>query len=638
MYSNSRRGALHGLRDMEEIYKMKKNLIFGILLFLAVAASFSLVGRGVFAQDSIVCAVHSSEGTCQDVELSQVSPGSETYTTSCTQGPGECEIGTCVDTNQGTCTESARAACDPSIGGEFYSTSPTNTPACYVGCCIVGTGGSVTTKAHCDELGLSYPGASDFVEGVTNDLQCTVLAAPLLEGACVYTTATEKTCEFRTQEDCLEMKETNPSATFYANWLCTNENLQNEGVNCRKTRLTTCVSEKDPIYFVDSCGNPANIYNATIWDTERERDYWNYIAGTNGVSLPEIATPGSTTNGYCTYFSNSGDSSTCAQYDRNIDTGGAPQSGDYICRDLNCKSGSFVQEFDVKYNRNPVNGETWCARTDISNPTKIVFGNNSGLTDEAGGSAALFSSLAKNQSLPGSRDFLLGCHNGRVTIEMCADYRNKICEQNQNSNGVWQSRCVLNNWASCYTQNSSQNCLNPEIGGDCQWILGVSILRDDGGNRPVYDAEADKLVPREGDEDKRLGAACVPKYPPGFAVSADSSDNAQSAAVGTCNIASTNCIVQFDRGSLGSLVNAEGAWYVAGPLINRRLNITCLDDDGLIIPGWEKNFTNLCMSLGDCGISANYINTGGSNSPADLFEIMGRLSEEGNETTPAYHL
>jgi hypothetical protein len=619
---------------MEEIYKMKKrNLIFGILLFLFIAINFSLM-QNVFAQGSTVCAVHSSEGICQDVDLSGVSPGSETYTTSCTQGPGECAIGTCVDTNLGTCLASSRAACDPTIGGEFYDTSPTNTPACNDGCCIVGTGGSVTTRAHCEKLGLDFPGASNFIEGITNDLECTVTAAPTLEGACVYDTATGKTCSFETQEDCSTRIETNPGTAFHPNWLCTNENLQNEGVNCQETHFTTCVSGKDPVYFKDSCGNPANIYDATIWNTDRERNYWNYVAGTNDVSLPEIATPGSTTNGYCDY-----PRSTCAQYDRSIDIGGAPQSpGDYICRDLSCKAGPFVQEFYDKYNRNPVNGETWCARTDINNPAKITFGNNSGLTDETGGSATLVSSLGKNQSLPGSRDFRLGCNNGRVTIEMCADYRNKVCGQNQNSNGVFQSGCVLNNWATCYIQSTSQDCLNPDIGGDCQWIIGISNLRDDEGNRPVYDVEADKLIPREGDDDKRLGASCVPKYPPGFSVSADASDTAKAAAIGTCSIPNTNCIVQFERGALESLFGTEDfGWRVSGPLINRKLNITCLDDNGTIMPGWEKNFTNLCFAMGDCGISANYINTRGYNSLTDLFEVMGNLSET-NETPPAYHL
>lgn len=638
-------------------YKMeKRNLIFGILVLLVIATSFFLE-TNVSAQTSTVCAVQSNEGICQDVDPSQVTPGSETYTTSCSQGPGQCKRGTCVDTNLGTCTESSFAACNPAAGGEFYDTSPANTPVCNTGCCIVGTSGSVTTRAHCDELGLAYPGARDFIESVTNDLACTVLAAPILEGACVYSTATAKTCEFLTQENCLDRKQTNPDAAFYATWLCTNENLASEGVNCRKTELTMCVTGKDAVYFRDSCGNPANIYDSTVRnDANREKVYWNYVVGTNDIPFPAIATPGSTTNGYCDH-----PSSTCALYNSAIDTDGAPVLGDYICRDLRCKSGDFVPEFQAKYGRTPVNGETWCARTDIGNFDGMVFGSNAGLIDEskvpvlsengtpildATGAtilteapATLFSSIVKNQSLPGARDFVLGCHNGRVTVEMCADYRNEICSQDQNTNGIYQSQCILNRWTGCYTQKTQQDCLNPEIGGDCQWVRGISILRDDDGNRPVWDPETDSLIPRTEDNKRLLmGASCVPKYSPGFDVSTTNSEAAQIAAVQTCMIADTNCIVQFERGSLASLFDDERAWHVSGPLLNPRSNITCLDDDGTIVPGWEKNFTNLCYSLGDCGISANYINTPGYNSASDLFEVIGNLSGGGETTAPEYHL
>ncbi|MDE1848921.1 MAG: hypothetical protein KGH55_02725 [Nanoarchaeota archaeon] len=627
--------------------KTKKRDLALVILTAGILIAGLLVLQNspiISAQGSTVCAVHSSLGWCQDVDPSLADPNYPTYQTSCSNGPGECAVGTCVNTNQGTCLSSSQAACDPSLGGQFYSTSPDNTPVCQQGCCVIGNeGGSITTKAHCDAMAPLYPGATEtFRADVTDQIQCSILGAPTVQGACVYSTGSGKTCKFDTQQDCLNMQKTFSGATFYKNYLCTNKDLTNQGVNCTKTQMTTCFSGQAQVYFVDSCGNQANIYNANEYN---DPNYWNYIAGTNGVAYPSPVDVNNINsqnspkyNGNCDSFN----SSTCMAYNRNIDSV-QPQYGNYVCRNLNCVSGPFVQQFVSDYGRAPVNGESWCARTDPSNPNAVIFGNNTGLTSNNGGNATLASDLSKSQDLPGGRDFVLGCYNGQVTVEGCADYRNQICEQNQNSNGVYQSLCVLNNWRSCYAQNSSAAC---EAAGDCQWIVGASILKDPNTYLPyVYNSTTDQLVPRSDSGnllgqiapgifastsyDSRPGASCVPKYAPGFDASPTASQNSAADATTICSIPNTNCFVNFTRGALASLtggaVHAEGG---AGGWMVQDAHITCLDNDGNLTDAtkWMTNFTNLCFSLGDCGVSANYINTSGSNSINDMFKVYGNLS------------
>ncbi len=616
---------------------MKRGIAFAVTLgIIIIGAMILFKSSTVFAQESTVCAVHSSQGTCQDVSPSQVTSGSATYQTSCSTGPGECAVGTCV-TSDGVCLPSPHASCDTSLGGTWYSTSPSNTAVCNTGCCVIEKqGGSITTRANCNSQAALNPGAkTEFRTDITNDLVCSAMAFASDQGACVISTNTGETCKFTTQGDCLNI--TNDANEFHKNWLCTNQNLQNEGVNCTKTRDTQC-SVDGKVYFKDSCGNLANVYDySRISDT----DYWNFVAGSQSGGTPtieSIATPGSATNGNCDYSSGS----KCAAYDSNIDTGGAPRSGDYICRNLNCNSGPFVSEFNSAYNRNPVNGETWCARTDLGDPSKIAFGSNTGLTSGSGGNATLISSINKNDSLPGSRDFVLGCYDGQVTVEACSDYRNKICQQNLNNNSVYQASCVLNNYRSCYTQDSSSAC---SAAGDCQWIVGVSILKDNNGYPLVYDSSTGDLVkmtdekggsgtlgifknaPDGVDDLGRPGAACVPKYTPGFNTAATATQSESTSNVAVCNIGSLTCLVNYTRGAIAGLtggkVHAAGGnegWYVSGV-------VSCLDDNGKIVKGWEDNYTNMCLAIGDCGIGADYVGTNGANSQSSMFKVFGNLSD-----------
>lgn len=627
----------------------KRGLVFGVFLFAILIIGFVVLQKGYFVSaqtTSTVCAVHSSQGWCQDVLPSQADPNYPTYSVSCSQGPGECAIGTCVNTKTGTCLQSPVITCPTSDGGQFYSTSISNTPVCQQGCCIIGTSSSLTTQAHCDAEAPNYPGAQEtFRSDVTNEIQCLMLANPNETGACVYDTGKGKTCKFTTKSDCSSIEKTSSSATFYKNYLCTNQNLHNLGVNCTKTKMTECLTGYDQVYFQDSCGNRANIY----WAGEyTDANYWNYVAGTNNVPLPPAVNinsgsstdPSSVANdGNCDSFSGS----TCSAYNKAIDLTGATY-GTNVCRNLNCVSGPFVQQFknDPKLGdgRTPVNGESWCARTDPSDPTKIIFGDNTGLTGSSDGSSLLVSSLSKTQNLPGSSDYVMGCYNGQITTTLCDNTRNKICSQTGNSSTVFNGVCTLNQWSSCYTQNSSSAC---NSAGNCQWVIGASILRDKNGTLLVYDNSTGDLVQMvdkkgsggiiagqgnkpDGIDDKgRPGAACVPKYAPGFSVSADSSQKAQASAVQICNIASTNCFVNFTRSAASSLLYSNfptKGWKIDAS------SITCLNNDGNLTnaTGWVTNFTNMCFALGDCGVSLNYIGKKGSNTQSDMFKIFGNLT------------
>jgi hypothetical protein len=300
------------------------------------------------------------------------------------------------------------------------------------------------------------------------------------------------------------------------------------------------------------------------------------------------------------------------QYNSSIDPV-APADGKYICRSLSCNTGPFVSEFENGFDNGrsnslpqyPVNGETWCGTQNGNgqNVNGVLIGENPGI---AGTSVP---NVDKTGNNPGSRDLRFICYNGQVTVDPCADYRNQICVEGQ-VNGVQSGACVTNRWRDCYAQNNKADCLNTDQ-RDCQWIVGVSILKDSTGAPLIYDSTTEKLVPSAGNTG--IGASCVPKYTPGFDLSSNSTS---SDATQICSLANTNCFVTFQTTVLGSNWQPEG-------------NVTCLNYvNGQVVPvqSWLDNYKNICMALGDCGVSENYVGGPGYYTQNDLFTITGNLS------------
>ncbi|MDD5699728.1 MAG: hypothetical protein PHH00_00850 [Candidatus Nanoarchaeia archaeon] len=592
--------------DGQDKNKMKKKkLLNGFLLigiFFLALQSISLV--------SAYCAEYTNwaggGAWCQDVTQSECDSAYRCKAIAC-ESTDYCSTGTCVNTITGTCFSSPQATCNPSNNGTWYITLPSSTPTCSMGCCLVGDQASFTTSAGCDILSGRAGISPNFDKTVTSNSACTALARPQEKGACVYDTSSGRTCQFITRESCTEM--TSYATTFYEGFLCTNPTL---GTNCKPTEDTSCFEGSDQVFFVDTCGEQANVYDANN-TVGINPNYWNYAAGTvtgleNGVTVPpgdNLGNIGSATSGNCNYYLGS----TCMAYNRNIDPV-APAKGDNICRNVNCVSGTFSDLFNALYSRAPYNGETWCGKA-TNTGVQLTSGN-------PGINSADFLSYDKTGNNPGDTEIVFSCANGRITTEANAAYRSKVCVQDTDENGYISGGFVVNKWQDCYYQNSSVSCLNNTEVRDCKWVTGASILKDSATGQPlVYDEGQDSLVISTGKDDTRPEAACVPKYPPGFDISASGGATDISSST-ICGLASRTCVVNYSAGIFGNWI--VGATLDRGPIV-------CLNDDEELVEDWASNMENMCRSLGDCGVSVNYVGKDGSNVRTNLFNVVrGNMS------------
>lgn len=563
---------------------------------------------------------------CQDVPQSECATGYRCNAIACAS-TDYCSIGTCVNTITGQCSSSPQATCNPANEGTWYITPQSSTSACFHGCCLIGDQASFTTNAGCTILAGQAGISPNFDATVTSDDACRALARPQEKGACVYETSSGRTCKFITRQACTEITSV---TTFHEGFLCTNPEL---GTNCKATEQTTCLSGSDQVFFVDTCGNSANVYDSNN-TVNLNPNYWNYAAGTvtgleNGVTVPpgdNLGNIGSATSGNCNYYLGS----TCMAYNRNIDPI-APAKGDNICRNVNCVSGTFSNLFNAVYTteanptRRPYNGETWCGKA-TSGGIELTHGNpgitSMSMIDLQQGSLAVgptdFSDYSKSWNNPGDTEILFACMNGKITTEVSAAYRSKVCIQNIDERGYISGGFVFNKWQDCYFQNSSASCLNNET-RNCKWITGASILKDPATGQPlVYDEGQHLLVISTGRSDTRPEASCVPKYPPGFNPSTSGSATDTSTQT-ICGLASRTCVVNLTRGIIG---RAGDFWRI--PAGDR---ITCLNGDETLVEDWASNMENMCRSLGDCGVSINYVGRDGSNVRSNLFTVVrGNMS------------
>lgn len=631
----------------------RRDVVLGILLIsvlLIVFLNSSLVSA---TSTQTVCAIYTKQGTtCQDVLPSDVNTNpaypTTSYNTACSS-VADCS-GTCVDPTDGLCAASNKYDCTSS-SGNYFSSLPNQVPQCAVGCCLLGDQSSLTTQDNCQNLSSQKGVNLNFDPNVNDQATCSAMAYPEIKGACVYQTSSTTTCQFTTKKNCDSLT-AGTNIKFYPDFLCTNQNL---GTNCVKTQETTCLDTSDQVFYVDSCGNTANVYDSTKYNTI---NYWNYIAGTNGVANvsggDNNGNRESPTNGNCNYLNGS----TCMEYNAATDTN-KPIYGDNICRDLSCKTGSFVSVFTTAYGsartqagipKYPVNGESWCG-TEING--RIILGGTNGSTlsytlgnyvnnnnagsivtgvfGSAGGASYLLPStlnLDKSSALPGTVYTEFICQNGEITTKTY-DARQKVCDQYETTNGYFSSSIAMNRWQDCYYQNSSKNCLDNST-RDCEWILGYSIENDPSTGLPyVYDSATDQLVPRQDTKgalgalqpDSRPGASCVPKYAPGFDISVDGLLTSSGIITGpstkpACSLATTICNVTYTRSKAATVVNAP--WELSPD----NGNVVCLTQGEDLAQPWTSSISNLCSSLGDCGMSVNYVGTSGSNGPNDLFKVF----------------
>jgi hypothetical protein len=375
----------------------------------------------IVAQEASYCSEKTIDGAwCQNVPEAKIDANYRSAPTSC-DATSFCKSGCCYDSSEGTCMRNTPQIVCENDGGVWSDSASCEVPQCELGCCLIGNQAAFVSQQRCKRLSSLYALDINFRTDIANEIQCILSTTSEVKGACVFEEEFETRCQFLSKAKCFGLGSANVS--FHEDYLCTADELN---TICAKTEKTTCVDGRDEVFFVDSCGNVANIYDAS---KKNDAAYWTKIVD-KGESCGAGGNNGdSAVCGNCDYYLGS----TCKEYNRGADKR-RPQYGDNICRNLDC-------ELDgVPYQH----GETFCA--------------NSKGTDE---------------SLPGSRNFRLVCYNGEISVEPCADRRAEVCLESD-IDGFKTAACRANRWQDCTKHTLKKDCENKDR-RDCEWIGGTTI-------------------------------------------------------------------------------------------------------------------------------------------------------------------
>ncbi len=531
---------------------------FRILIALILILVFALIPLAFSQQKVNFCCEKTISGAwCQNTLeencYTSINPSTNQpfrKTAASCQATSFCKPGCCVDTDEGLCMENTPEVVCTASTGTWNEDSQCNIPQCNLGCCILGDQASFVTQTRCKKLSSFYDLETNFNPSIKEETACILTAHLQDKGACVYEYNYQRTCKFTTREACMNLHGINltSGAEFHEDFLCSADEL---ATNCGPTTETICLEGKDEVYFKDTCGNPANIYDANkIYS--KSSSYWQKIVPKKESCRPDSdnGNANSKTCGNCDYFRGS----VCAK--------GKADYGDNICTDLNC--------YDTKNGNDFKNGESWC----------VYQGK-----------------VGKGRDLVGSRHFRHICINGEEVIEPCADFRNEVCieEELSTADGNFiESGCRINRWLDCPDQNND-SCLNTDK-RDCYWLEGeFSFDRElseapaespgkvfSGGNTGGFGGgiTGNAVLYSEKKEDK---GACLPTVPPGLKFW--ESGNAQSI----CSLGSTVCRVKFEENIFGSE--------------------KCKDNCECLTIEWATKANRLCTSLGDCGAYVNIAGT-----------------------------
>jgi len=500
-------------QENKKISVKEASLLLGIIT-LSVFLIFIFNSALIYAQSTTssntnsqsqvsYCCERTKDGAyCQNAPLNDCDSSLRSTPTSC-EATSFCQKGTCYDSDEGLCMENVPEEACKQANGLWNEGTPDSIPQCSLGCCLVGQQASYTTLQRCKKMSADFGLITDWRSDVQDEVSCIALATAQDLGACVYESEFVTTCKFGTRGECDSSKLTgltnSSQVGFYKDYLCTNPEF---GTDCQPTTQTVCLEDKQGVYFVDSCGNTGNIYDASKINDEA---YWTKIVPREETCNAGGNNADSKTCGNCNYL----DGSFCGK----ADDGAKPNYGNYICEDINCEKTS-----DEKSHKN---GESWC----------------------------FWDAGKEDSDAPGSRAFRHICFMGEEIVEPCADYRQETCVQDD-IDGFSQAGCVVNRWQDCILQNSSRDCLN-EDQRDCQWtpILIDKVEKKDfikqslGSVNSLLSGIIGNKI--EENEEKDTNWRCTPKIAPGLQFW-DSSSTSQ------CNLASQSCLVKYEKGLLSS--------------------------------------------------------------------------------------
>jgi len=529
-------------------------LSFAIVILLASASL-------VVAQESNFCCERTQSGAwCQNTQEDQCDGDYRSTPTSC-DATSYCKLGVCVDSAEGLCMENTpQKVCEISKG-TWIDDSEEEIPQCNLGCCTIGNQASFVTLTRCKRLSSVYGLQTDFRTDITDEAACILTAYSTDIGACVFEEEGSRTCRMTTRGDCssgsASTNSTNVEGEFFEDYLCSSDELATE---CGPTQQTLCLEGRDEVYFQDSCGNYANIYDSNkIYS--KDPSYWDKIVAKENSCNPndKKGNAGDKSCGNCNYLSGS------------ICRNGVAILGDQICTDLNC--------YDTENGNNYKNGESWCV--------------NQGTGDNG-------------QDTAGSRFFRHVCVHGEETIEACSDFRNEVCIE-ETLGTVYgdftEAACRVNRWVDCIDQLEQDDCENTDR-RDCYWKEGyhydgsgskttasqqvgnevsdTNAQNFDGvpGNAAGANPAADPALAENDPEGENAGiliggGICLPRNPPGLEHWGDGN------AGDICSLGNSRQTVEFEEGLFGDK--------------------TCSGNCEVLTAKWADNLNEICYSLGDCG-------------------------------------
>jgi len=607
--------------------KQKKLAIVCELIIILLAMNFIFAETTTGSTSANYCCEKTLAGAfCQNAPQEQCDLNFKTAPTSC-ESTSYCKPGCCFDTKEGLCMESTPQRVCEASNGSYAASSQCQIPQCNLGCCVLGNQGAFVTLTRCKAMSGFYGLKTDFRQNIKNELSCIATAQSQDVGACVYDNSVGgKTCKFTSRAACstaglgtelanLTTNNTQVNGTaqsgFYKDTLCTAPEL---GTDCGKSTNTMLIQGKDEVYYNDSCGNPANIYDASKYNDPM---YWKKVYKKSESCGYGSSNAGSSTCGNCDYYLGSiGKRATGIL--------GRPTYGNFICVDLSCKAAGKKH------------GESWCVS---DSPT----GNG--------------------EDSVGSRYYKEVCLYNEVITEPCADYRNEICIQGS-TGSFTEAACRVNRWQDCMQQKQESDCTNEDV-RDCMWIPNFyysssSSQIEKSTNDSNNDGNTDDPTPK---------GLCVPNYPPGFnfwgtsQVTATPSSSATPVSAATGNSSTgltpafTNPTATLGTGYVstssgtasGSGMCTQGNaaltvkwertkkplafWQSAGDWVcvencQYAKSDTMTDEE---MQAWAKDMNEICYKLGDCGGYINWVNQYTDNGYAAYYNNKRVAGSGGQE-------
>ena len=393
--------------------------VFAVLVVLGSMSVASAVNATICCEKTKSTYQHGVQ-FCQNVPAEECDPTARKVPTAC-ESTSYCRPGTCYNSHEGTCLDNTPEITCVGNGGTWSEQPPAQ---CELGCCILGDQAAFVSLVRCKRLSGMLGLETNYKPSITNEVQCILEVQNQERGACVYTREFEKTCTMTTRAACSTITARDKNSTglpeFFPGKLCTAESI---GAPCGPTNRTACIPGRDEVYFVDSCGNTANIFDAA---KRQDANYWTNIVD----KAQSCALTGSNARscGNCNYI----DGTYCRELGRDKTP---------TCDDLNCKASPATGNKPRKH------GESWCAYND-QGPRNT---GDSGV---------------------GSRFYKHVCVNGDAVVEQCADFRQEECIEDSIAlpeGGTFaQAACRVNRWQDCTKQRDKADCENTDR-RDCLW-------------------------------------------------------------------------------------------------------------------------------------------------------------------------